>query len=146
MRVKPAGNYSKDLEIEAYAYISEDIKDMDPAKLFDNFKSFVILKTRELLKLKNYEAKIENNRILDLAINVTEGTEELIYKRSAVLSIYGRGNCPISYPISGMFDDDENMVIMFGNESISYHAIMALIENEDLTYAELNQKRFDPEE
>lgn len=145
MRVKPAGNYSKDLEIEAYAYISEDIKDMDLTKLFDNFKSFLVLKTKELFKLNNYEARIENIRNLDVIIT-TDEVEEIIYHVSTTLSIIGRGNCPLKFPICGMFNDDENLIIMFGNESISYHAIMALIENEDLTYAELNQKRFDPEE
>lgn len=145
MRVKPAGNYSKDLEIEAYAYISEDIKDMDLTKLFDNFKSFLVLKTKELFKLNNYEARIENIRNLDVIIT-TDEVEEIIYHVSTTLSIIGRSNCPLKFPICGMFNDDENLIIMFGNESISYHAVMALIENEDLTYAELNQKRFDPEE
>lgn len=145
MCTKAIGKYSKDLENEAYAYISKDIKDVDTKKLFNDFKCFIILKTRELFKLKNYEARIENIRSMDVIAPVN-GKEEIVYYLDITLSIIGNNNCPLKFPICGMFDDDENVIIIFGNKSISYYTVRALIENENLTYAELNQKRFDPEE
>ena len=45
MRVQPVGNYSKDLEIEAFNYLVDATKNMNKEELFNDFKCFSVLKT-----------------------------------------------------------------------------------------------------
>ncbi len=140
MRVQPVGNYSKDLEIEAFNYLVDATKNMNKEELFNDFKCFSVLKTRELMAVKSVEIKIAEMREFVLQ------DDEIKYEPYLIMTAVGTTGSKLIFPVSTIFDDGESIIITYTNNSILYHAVMALIENEDLTYAELNQKRFDPEE